>query len=570
MRQLSVGCYPRTYILGSPGQLFWPFSFITDCPPAFPIASTMSRWLVLILLTAFSCCHAAEPTLHERIDQLVEAKFMGEPARLADDAEFLRRVHLDLAGCIPAAQQTREFLQNSSPDKRRRVIDRLLNAPGYVERMTDLFHVMLMERRGDNEDWNRFLRFSFEQNRPWDSIVRDILLPDRQSESLRGAAYFYTRRLEKSGQNPTDFPGLTRDVGRLFLGVDLQCAECHDHLFIDDYTQRDFQGLFAVYSNLSIRKEKFPAINERAMSQKLQFVSVLEDNSGETGPRVPFGREFEIPAPPQTDEAQTKRKKKPDPNEPPYFSALGLIADELPRTDNQLFCRNIANRLWFVMMGRGLVEPLDQFHSSNQATHPDLLAMLADQLVQHDFDIKWLLREIALSQTYQRSSRMPDDGPLPPQQTYQLAEQRRLTPSQIFNSVLQATGNRQRLSTENGEDSEELEELRKRFVDTFASEPKEPALDYSPAVKQALFLLNDEKLLGLFRQQPGNLFDRLVELAEPKLPDELFLNIYCRLPTEDERKMIRNFIAKNPRQPKSAVEQLAWAMISSMEFCTNH
>lgn len=551
------------------------YSVSSDQPrPCVPPESrnSMARY-ALLMCTVMGLssldCSAAEP-FHQRIDQLIAAGFEGEPAPRSSDAEFFRRVNLDLSGRIPSADESRAFLNDQSPRKRRAVIERLLESPEYADRMANLFHVMLMERRGDNEDWTTFLRTSFAENKPWDQIVREILHPNREDETRRGSAYFYTRRLEKSGQQPTDFPGLTRDVGRLFLGVDLQCAECHDHLFIDDYKQQEFQGLFSVYQNVSIRREKFPAINEKTMTAKLEFVSVFDaDAKGSTGPRIPFGKEFEIPEPPPVDPAA--KKKRPDPNEPPTFSALSVIADALPSPDNRLFRRNIANRIWFCMMGRGLVEPLDQFHSDNQATHAELLNVLADEFAAHDFDIKWMIRELALSETWQRSSRLPADRELPARETYQLGNQRRLTAEQLFWSTLQATGNLKRLIAENdAAPNEEFKELQTGFVTAFAGEPKEPATDYTPAVKQALFLLNDSKVLNLLKSQPGNLIDRLMTLPEDQIAEELYLSIFCRLPEDTERETLNTYVQDNRTRKEEALSQIAWAMLTSIEFAVNH
>lgn len=529
----------------------------------------MSR-LVVCLAVAMTCLESlADEPLHRRIDQLIEAGFDGDPAPRSSDAEFFRRVNLDLGGRIPTAEATRQFLSDESPDKRRATIDRLLESTAYADRMANLFHVMLMERRGDNDEWDSFLRACFAENVPWDQIVRTILKPDHENETQRGAAYFYTRRLEKVGQQVTDYPGLTRDVGRMFLGIDLQCAECHNHLFIGDYTQRDFQGLFTVYQNISIRQEKFPAINEKTMTAKLDFVSVLTADKGSTGPRLPFGQEFDIPQPPPVDPQE--KKKRPDPNDPPTFSALSVIADNLPSVENALFRRNIANRLWFVMMGRGLVEPLDEFHSDNQATHPELLKLLADEFAAHKFDIKWMIRELALTENWQRSSRLSPGTEMPAPQSYQLGNQRRLTAEQLFESTLQASGNLERLTPQDGEEpSDELKELKSSFVTAFASEPKEEPVDYTPAVKQALFLLNDSKLLDLLKPQSGNLIERLNVIPDEQLADELFLSIFTRLPDEGERELISSHIAENTGQREVAIRRLAWAMLTSMEFAVNH
>lgn len=525
-----------------------------------------TRFLPVVIALTCCVCSADEP-LHRRIDQLVAAGFEGEPAPRSNDAEFFRRLNLDLAGHIPSADETRQFLNDTSADKRQAAIDRLLDAPDYADRMANLFHVMLMERRGDNAEWTKFLRTCFAENTPWDGIVREILKPDSENEALRGAAYFYTQRLAKVGQQTTDYPGLTRDVGRMFLGVDLQCAECHDHLFIDDYKQREFQGLFSVYQNISIRSGSIPAINEKAMTAQLEFVSVFAEGKNNTGPRVPFGKEFEIPEPPPAD----PKAKKPSPNDPPVFSALSLIAGELPSADSRLFNQNIANRLWFCTMGRGLVEPLDQFHSGNQATHPELLTLLADEMAAHDFDIKWMIRELLLTETWQRSSRHVADNKIPPTESYQLGSQRRLTADQLFWSTLQATGNRERLApTPEAEQSDEFKELQASFMAAFASEPKEPAVAYSPAVKQALFLLNDSQMLSLLKPQSGNLTERLNALPNEQVVDELFLSIFCRMPDATEQASIKEYLDKNQDTRGEALEQLAWAMLTSMEFAVNH
>ncbi len=527
-----------------------------------PDAFGLSCCLVL-LFSGF--CGAEEP-LHVQIDRLIESRLEGDPAPLASDAAFFRRVNLDLAGCVPTAQATRKFLEDKSQGKRQAAIEKLLAAPQYATRMANLFHVMLMERRGDNPEWDAFLRDCFAENKPWDVMVREILHPVREDEKRRGAAYFYTQRLQKVGQQMTDHPGLTRDVGRMFLGVDLQCAQCHDHLTIEDYSQRDFQGLYAVFQNVSIRREKFPAINEKTMTQRHAFISVFGSDEKTTGPRLPFQKEFPLPDPPEKDPAP-KKKKKPDPNAPPTFSALKVFASELPSASSELFRQNIANRLWFCMMGRGLVEPLDQFHTGNKPTHPEVLKLVAKAFAEHNFDIKWLLRQLALTKTYQRASRMPGDQKLPDAGSYRLAAQRPMTAEQLFVSVLQATGN---LSGDKEEGAKAQEDLKARFVKAFASEPKTPAVTYTPAVKQALFLLNDEKILELLKPQAGNLTDRLLKTDDTAVADELYLSIFNRLPDADERSMVKQYLQEQKENRPASIQRLAWAMLSSMEFAVNH
>ena len=521
-----------------------------------------------------------ELSLHDRIDALVDREAAGTAWPLADDAEFFRRVNLDLAGCIPTADETRQFLSDTNPDKRAAVIDRLLASPRYVEQMTDQFQIMLMEQRGTHPDWERFLKGAFEQNRPWNEIARDILKPVKDDESRRGAAYFHTRRLEKVGENPTDYPGLTRDVGRLFLGIDLQCAECHDHLFIDDYKQREFQGLFAVYSNLSIGKEGFPAIDEKVLKEPLRFVSVFESEPKLTGPRVPFGTEFPIPEAPPT-AASDKAKEQAAATGP---SPMAQLADAIVANDQRLFQQNIANRVWFLLMGRGLVEPLDQFHSANPASNPELLELLSQEFAAHGFDLKWLIREIVLSKTWQRSSLGPvgvegqvtgdgdaSDGDSKGKGLWQQARQRNLSAHQMFLSTLQATGNMERLRGPSPDaPAEAYTKLRVKFVATMATEPKEPMLGYVPSVKEAAFLSNDGDLLDLLKPHPGNLMEKLVAAPDAEIPDAIYLHLFVRLPDDEEREFISTTLKQANADRQAILRDLVWAMLSSTEFRLNH
>ena len=551
---------------------------------------------ILILILAMPVVSADERSLALRIDDLIEARFDSrQPAPTAGDAEFLRRIWLDLAGRIPTADETRKFLDNSAPDKRTQLIDQLLVAPTYAQRMQELFHVVLMERRGDNDQWTRYLRTAFAQNKHWDQIVRELLYPDPEDESRRGAGFFYTKRIEANGQNPVDYPGLTRDVGRLFLGTDLQCAQCHNHLFIEDYKQQDFQGLYSVYLNLSVKSGlDFPAVTEKAMDRKLEFVSVFDPTPHQTGPRIPFAKEINVPE-------QVK--------DGPPVSALALLANEFPTPDNRLFSKNIANRLWFMMMGRGLVHPLDLHHSENPPSHPELLELLASEFAAHQYDIKWMLRELALTRTYQRSSRYPaamaDETGEPgavsldqiPPHSYRLFNEKRLLAEQFLYSTLQATGNLDRLlqpgpegkpnpglvdlTTKNIPASEtrgtmtdkspELVDLTAKYIAAFANEPREPEDQINPTVKGALFTLNDETSLHLLSRQPGNLIDRLMTMTDDQLlAEELYLSVFTRKPTDEERTELVAWLAPQIDQREKAIGMWAWSMLTSVEFVINH
>ena len=509
--------------------------------------------LAVIVLTASTEVLAA--SLHAEIDRLIAAKAGATPlAAACDDATFLRRIYFDLAGRIPRLEETQKFLTDAAPDKRTKLIDELLAGPDYPRRMEELFHVMFMERRGDNPEWSTFLRVSFEANKPWDQLTREIIHPVADDANRRGAAFFHTRRLDKSGQETTDYAGLTRDIGRLFMGVDLQCAQCHDHLFIGDYKQVDFQGLLTVFANTSIKGGDFPAIAEKPATTKLEFASVFEGKKKLTGPRIPFGTEFEVP--------------------PATGSAVALVATALPSPDNRLFVQNAVNRLWFVMMGRGLVHPLDLQHAANPPSHPELLELLSREFVAQKFDVKWLIRELALSNTYSRATEIGAGEP-PPVELFAVAIERRLSAEQLLRSMLIATGDPAETKDE-AKLLAAITPLRPKALKAFANPAKEPEEGYNTTVQEALTLLNDEAFQKLFDVRPGSLTERLAKIEDAnQLAEELYLTILIRRPSDEERVEVGTFLgqfatAVPAKQKVDAVRYLAWALVAATEFSINH
>lgn len=535
----------------------------------------LARGLSLCVVMLLCSSGWADEPLAKRIDWLILAPAKQPASPVADDAEFLRRVTLDLAGRIPSADEVRRFQADTAADKRAKLVDQLLAAPEYPRRLADLFHVMLMERLGDHEEWTKFLRSSFEKNKPWDQMVREMLSPNPDDEATRGAAFYWTKRLENYGQNPVDLPALTRDVGRMFLGQDFQCCQCHDHLLVNEYKQAHFQGLFAFVGHTFIRQDvKFPAVGEKPVNKKVEFMSVFVKEKKETGPRLPGGDEVAIPEFAKGEEFAVAPNKKERFEGTPKFSPLKVLAEQLPKADNAAFSKNIANRLWFVMLGRGLVHPLDLHHADNPPSHPELLDLLAKEFVEHQFDIKWLLREIALSETYQRSSRLPAGVADPPlAETFLTAIEKPLSAEQFLASVLQATGEADKFANAATDPAvaKEADTLRERFRKAFANPPREPEGDYAPSVKGTLFLLNDSVVLGWLTPRPGNLIDRLSKLSDAtQTADELYLSVLSRLPSDDERAEAVAHLAKHPDQRPKSLAQLAWALLASTEFSVNH
>jgi len=527
----------------------------------------------------------ADEPLHQRIDQLIAARMAGTAAARTSDAEFMRRVYLDLAGRIPTTDEARAFLADPSAEKRAKLVDQLLTSPDYARRVTDMLHVMFMERLGDQPDWSRFLHRSVAENKPYDQMVREMLYSDPASESTRGAAFFLSKRLENYGQNPVDYPALVRDVGRMFLGIDVQCAQCHDHLFVKQYTQEYFQGLFAFLGQTYLRTDlKTPAVAEKVVDKKVPFTSVFVQQPRELGPRLPGGEEIAIPALVKGEEWIAAPDRKTNFPGTPKFSPLKLLSEQLPRDVTPGFARNGVNRLWWMMMGRGLVHPLDLHHGDNPPSHPELLELLANEFAAHKFDLKWLLREFALTETYQRASLAPEgvDPNDVPLESFRIAIEKPMSSEQMIAAALVATGQWPKYrdqalavpaASADGKAPAltEFDKLRERFAKALANPPREPETEFAPSVKAALFLSNDSTVLAWLQAGDGNLVSRLVPLTDPeKLADELYLAVLSRMPTPEERAETLGQLGAAGDRRVQVIGRLAWALLNSTEFSLNH
>ncbi len=356
---------------------------------------------------------AAEP-LHVRIDRALAQSQSGPVALPSADEEFIRRLHLDFIGRIPSAVEARAFLGDNATDKRAKVMDRLLLSPEHARHMSRTIDIMWMERRPEKHvktaDWQAYLMRSFSTNQPYDKLVAELFLADGNATTSllpREPARFI---LDRDGE-----PHLvTRDVGRVFFGVDFQCAQCHDHPKVDDYLQRDYYGLQAFIARTTVFQPdpKYPAMLAEKAAGESRFKSVFTKYEGETRPRL-YGA-FEsaaVDVAPGTEWVVAPDDKQKNLRPIPKVSRRAQLAAQAPA--NLAFRRNIANRLWWHMMGRGLVEPLDGFSADNEPTHPELLDLLASEFAAMNFDMRAFLRELAMTQLYQRSSRPPPTLTLP-------------------------------------------------------------------------------------------------------------------------------------------------------------
>ena len=350
---------------------------------------------------------AAPVPLHERIDALIESEFAGPLTPPASDADFLRRAHLDLTGMIPTAAEARAFFADPAPDKRARLVDALLGTPQHARHLATFFDLTLMERRVqkhvDVAGWQQFLFNSCATNKPWHLLAREILAADGADEATRVAARFHLDR-------EADPTLLTRDTGRIFFGMNLACAQCHDHPNVADYLQRDYHGLFAFFNRTYLftrDRDKKAFVAERAEGD-VSFSSVFTKESGATRPRLPGGAQLTEPAFPRfTEYAVPPDAKDKNLRPEPRFNRRAELAKAATESNNRAFNRNIVNRLWALLMGRPLVTPMDEVHSQNPAAYPALLDLLATDFAASGYDTRAFLRELARTRVYGRSFELP-------------------------------------------------------------------------------------------------------------------------------------------------------------------
>jgi hypothetical protein len=506
--------------------------------------------------------------LAERIDQLIAARWAAagvKPAPLADDPEFLRRVYLDVAGRIPSVTEARDFLADKSPDKRRRLVDRLLNGSRYVTHFTAVWRSLLVPETSTNVQFRFFgpgieawLRAELVKNAPYDEMVRDLLTTPLGPETFRGAnqnpspAIFYLAKELK----PEDIAGAT---SRLFLGVRLECAQCHNHPFAR-WKREQFWSYAAFFAGL--QRQGPPngfALPARELTDR---------------------RELTIPGTEKV--VQAKFLDGKEPTWKAKASARDTLADWMTAADNPYFARAAVNRLWGYFLGTGIIDPVDDMVGSERVpSHPELLDELARQFVAHRFDLKFLVRAITASRAYQLSSARTDDSQDDPTQ-FARAPLRGLTAEQLYDSVSQATGYQE---AGNGLPPGVIaignQSPRTDFINRFSTNSEKPT-EVQTSILQALSLMNGS-LVGTATNLDRS--ETLAAVADAPFLDlrakieTLYLAALARPPKPKELDRMVRYVEEHTtdgpateraRSSHNALADVFWALLNSGEFFLNH
>jgi hypothetical protein len=497
---------------------------------------------------ADSAVAAGEPPANF-IDRLVQARLQQlniEASPTCDDATFARRVYLDILGRLPEPAEIRAFLGDAGDDRRERLVDALLERPEYADywalQWADLLRVNRRElgRKGAYLYYS-WIRDSFAANKRWDQLARELITAEGPlSESPAG--YFF-----KVAANPNV---MASTVSQVFLGVRIDCAQCHHHPW-DRWGQSDYFGMQAMFTQVAFKPS--------ASGDVLGAFAAGKSLHPRTGQEV-FAHPLGNPAP-EAQPAGDRRKQ---------------LAEWLTAAGNPWFARNLANRTWAHFLGRGLVEPVDDFRLTNPPSNPELLDALAQSLVDSGYDQKHLIRLITASRTYQRSSQ-PNSSNADDEQNYSRFPFKPLPAEVLYDAICQATGVSEKFDgIPLGVRAVQLwdSEVPHYFLRIFGRPSRVTACDCErvgePTVGQVLHVLNSPEIGAKISHAGGRVARYVSQMADnDQLTNELYLTFFSRLPAADEQQQVVRYLDAAADR-RLAAEDVAWSMLNSLEFLYNH
>jgi hypothetical protein len=496
------------------------------------------------------------------IDTLIEEgwkKAGVKPAKAASDDEFMRRAYVDLVGRIPNVQEARAFLSMREPDKRGKLIEYLLEHPDFGKNLATQWTVLLIGRGNQGQMVDRgalssWLRKQFASDRPWNEVVRD-LVSSTGSNKENGAVNYVLAHLE------FDAVPLTSRTTRLFLGQQVQCTQCHDHPS-NDWKQMDFWGINAFFKGMRAERVTAPSATGMEAYDHTDLSDMPTDSyvrfdrrDGMVGiafPRFLDGRKISQ----GTDVVRRTELGK-------------LIADP----DNQAMAKAFVNRTWAHFLGRGFVEPVDDFGPHNPPSHPELLDQLAKEFKESGYSVKKLCRWITNSRAYQQSSvkakpTEKEEG------LFCKMQLKPMTPEQFFDSLLTAT--RAHRAGAGDEEHKKRDAWLRQFLFTFANDEADESTNFQGTIPQALMMMNGELMQEALSGKPGSFLGEVCEQAahnsrspEAFMVDSIYLAALSRHPNNKEVTQARQFLSSYP-DSLQVLQDLFWALLNSNEFVLIH
>ena len=531
----------------------------------------------LAFLALPSTLAAAEPTppttdaadaIAVAIDRHLAADWSArgiKPAPIADDAEFVRRVYLDMIGRIPKASETRAFLDDPSPQKRQQLVEKLLSMPAHANHFAAVTRIAWLPQTLNNfqffnlglffENW---LQDRFRDNTPADEVVRRIL-----TVPLTIVQNQQARFVQPNGNDPDGFAlsafyqanesrpeNLGSAVSRLFLGVKLECAQCHDHPFAR-YTRDQFWEFASFFADLSPLPPTRPG-----------FVGPLQPQATINRLTIPKTERFVVArffdgTDPEWSNERTPRQE---------------LALWLTSPANEFFSKNLVNRMWAHFFGYGIQDPLDEPGDNNPPSHPELLEELAKLFAAAKFDNRVLMRGIVRSQAYQLTSKLTHPSQSNPR-AFAHMNLKGLTPTQLFDSMVAATGHREPAFMRQNRFNAQPNNPRSQFLNRFAS--NERSTESHTTILQALMLMNGQFMTEVTSLEKGEVLVAIAEMPSwdtKQRVTALFLSAFARQPTPDELERYSSYVDRGGinNDKKRALADVFWVLLNSPEFLFNH
>jgi hypothetical protein len=486
-------------------------------------------------------------TLAELIDRHVQARLESEGLKRvppAEDAEFLRRVFLDLHGVVPSPLRAAKFLDSRDPEKRSQLIQELLDSPRYGDYFGDVWRGRLIsplanEQRMQSDRFADWLAERFNNNDGWDRIAFDLLTASGKIDENPAVTYLI------EGRFPLGVTDLTDLSSRYFLGIRLNCAQCHDHPFVA-WKRQDYWGMAAFFAQMQTPgRPKVVYLAGVRDDPKLTLASLRDADAIEGLQLMPptflGGDEFRAKG------DQTNRI---------------ALAEWITSRENPYFARGMVNRMWWQFFGRGIVNPVDDMHAANLPSHPELLDQLSQRFAESGFDLKLLCRAIVSSQTYQQTSR-PGTETDAEAKLFARMSIKSLSAEQLYDSLVAILG-----PPAKGAGVDARLGARHEFCQSFAADGDPDPTRYDRGIPHVLRLMNSPQFAG---RNLAALVSRLE--ADRRSPDDLaeqlFVTILSRRPTAAEMNTVSAHL-QSGESPQAAARELAWALLMSSEFSLNH
>lgn len=526
----------------------------------------MTRLIFTLLLYFVSqMLYASEPKeVAAQVDRAIADELFNTQTELAprtSDATFARRVWLDIVGDIPTPEELTAFLIDPDDDKREKLVTKLLADEYYGQNWARYWRDVILFRALDERanlvanaleadlgDW-------LNENRPWNEIATEFITAHGDVREAGGTAIM----MAQDGQTEE----IAAEVSRIFLGVQIACAQCHDHPY-DRWKREEFHELAAFFPRVTVRPVRDLTKRSFEVVGQDRFRRAPRGNNAEKQPTAEHAMpDLENPQAPGT------------PMEAKFFLTSATVpwgtTDEARRmqladwlTENEWFATAVVNRLWAELVGEGFYTPIDDIGPDKEPTAPSAVKLLADEFRASGYDLKWLIATIMETEAYQRESRPRRELADTP---FTANVSQRLRSDQLFNALLSALD-----SSESGPDRGQyargrLNSPRAQFADVFGYDPSIPREEAVQSIPQVLAMMNSGPVNRSVISNRTNAMRELLETIpdDEELTTELYLRCLCREPTKKELSKIRQY-RKNVSNRREAFEDIAWALVNSAEF----